>query len=97
MNYTLIIMILVLALLSAGQRVIPWIFYSRFKNSENLEDVFNLFAIAAFSALMVYNVQSLTVTTLVALVIALLFAIRFKNVGVTIVIALLVFSISTFI
>ena len=94
MNYTLILLLAALAILSLLQRLLPWIFYSRFKSSSSLEQTFDLFAISAFSALLVYNVQSFSLITLIALAMALIVTIKFNNLGFTVLVALAVFSLS---
>jgi len=95
MNYDLILLLVVLAIMSLAQRVLPWIFYSKIKSgSSSLEKTFDLFAISAFSALLVYNVTSFSPFTLVALAIALLVTIKFHNTGLTVLVALAVISLS---
>ena len=94
MNYTLIYLLAALALLSVLQRVIPWLFYKMLKSGNSLEKTFDLFAISAFSALLVYNVQSLNFITLISLAVALVVAMKFHNMGLTVLVALAVLSIS---
>jgi|GEM_PF-3127383 hypothetical protein len=94
MIYTLIYLLAALALLSLLQRVIPWLFYKRVRSGNSLEKTFDLFAISAFSALLVYNVQSLGLFTFISLAIALVVAMKFHNIGLTVLVALTVLSIS---
>ncbi len=94
MSYTLIYLLAALALLSVLQRVIPWLFYKRLKSGNSLEKTFDLFAISAFSALLVYNVQSLSFITLISLAVALFVAMKFRNIGLTVLVALGVLSVS---
>ena len=94
MSYVLIYLLAALALLSILQRIIPWLFYKRLKSGNSLEKTFDLFAISAFSALLVYNVQSLGLVTFISLAVALAVAMKFHNIGLTVLVALTVLSVS---
>ncbi|MCW6168845.1 MAG: AzlD domain-containing protein [Thermoplasmatales archaeon] len=92
MNTILVIIVVVLALLSISQRVLPWVFYSRFRENKKIENLFDLFAISAFTSLFVYNVLNITPLTIIALVAAFIVALKTKNLPLTIVTAILVAS-----
>ena len=92
MNTILVIVVIILALLSISQRVLPWIFYSRFKENKTIENLFDLFAISAFTSLFVYNVLIITPLTIIALVAAFVVALKTRNLPLTIVTSILVAS-----
>lgn len=77
----LIILVLVLALLSLSQRLLPWALMSRFQGHKRLEQVFNLFAVSAFAALAVYNLNSVTLGAGISLALAVVIAFWKKNLG----------------
>ena len=94
MQLLLIIIIIALAVLSLAQRIVPWVFYSRFKENKRLENLFELFAISAFTSLFVYNVENVSAISITALFAALIVALKTKNLSLTIVTAILVYSVS---
>lgn len=87
---TLMLIILALALLSFLQRFIPWAFYSRVGNGEDLQKIFDMLAISAFTALFIYNIQKLDLQTLISLAAALVVIVKTKNMGLTVIAAMVV-------
>jgi len=90
----LVIIVIALALLSLSQRVIPWVFYSKFRENKTLESLFDLFSISAFTSLLVYNVLQISLLTLIALTAAFIVVLKTKNLPLTIITAILIASIS---
>ena len=86
----LILIILALALLSFLQRFIPWAFYSRIGNGKEVEKIFDMMAISAFTALFIYNIQKLDIETLVSLAAAFAVILKTRNMGLTVIAAMVV-------
>ncbi|MEM0158306.1 MAG: AzlD domain-containing protein [Thermoplasmataceae archaeon] len=84
------LIIAILAILSLLQRVFPWLVFMRVGDRERLNEFFTLFGISAFSALIVYDIQRISVTDFVPLIAAGLIAWRFRNVGVAVFSAILI-------
>ena len=89
MNFLVIAVIAVLGLLSMLQRVLPWILYKKVGKSNYLPMLFDLVAVSAFASLMVDNIQAFTLSNLVPLVPAILIAYKTRNLGATVLVALL--------
>lgn len=87
---TLILLIIALALLSFLQRFIPWAFYSRIGTGQELQKIFDMLAISAFTALFVYNIEKLDLETLVSLAAAFAVILKTKNIGLTVIVAMAV-------
>jgi branched-subunit amino acid transport protein len=87
---TLVLIIMALALLSFLQRFIPWAFYSRIGNGKEVEKIFDMLAISAFTALFVYNIQKLDIETLVSLAAAFPVILKTRNMGLTVMAAMVV-------
>ena len=84
------LIILALALLSFLQRFIPWAFYSQVGNGEDLQKIFDMLAISAFTTLFIYNVQKLDLETLISLAAAFAVILKTKNMGLTVIAAMVV-------
>lgn len=84
----LFIIIIALALMSFLQRFLPWAFYSRLSSEKSLQRVFDMLAISAFTALFVYNVQTLDPVTLISLAVAFVVVLRTRNLGLTVIAAM---------
>ena len=93
----LILLIAALALLSLSQRLVPWLVISRFSGGRNMEQIFNLFAVSAFSALAVYNITEFTAGSLVSLAVAALVALRTRNLGYAVLAAIAVSLVALYI
>lgn len=96
MNYTILLTIIVLGILSLVQRLVPWLLIRGQSKGENLDRLFGYFSIAAFSSLMVEELPSHVITDFIALFVALLVSLRTKNVGMTVLSAMAVALISVF-
>lgn len=92
MSILIIAVILILSALSLVQRVVPWLLYRKFTSGNRLPMLFELVAVSAFASLMVSNISSFSLNNLIPLVPALLVAYRTKNLGATVLVAL-VFSL----
>lgn len=86
--YTLLL-IIVLGILSAAQRIVPWVLYRRFAGDWNLQKIFDLVAVSAFASLMVDNIQAFNVQSVGPLLPALVVAYRTRSLGATVLAALL--------
>ncbi len=93
----LIFLIASLALLSLSQRLVPWLVISRFRGGRNMEQIFNLFAVSAFSALAVYNITEFSPGTALSLAVAVAVAVRTKNLGYAVLAAIAVSLASLYI
>ena len=93
----LILLIAVLAILSLSQRLVPWLVISRFSGGRHMEQIFNLFAVSAFSALAVYNITEFTAGSLVSLVVAAMVALRTRNLGYAVLAAIAVSLLALYI
>lgn len=89
MNYILILTVAILSVLSLLQRLAPWAIYKNHRGETLLTHLFDYVAISAFGSLMIENIQSFTAVSLVPLVPALLVAYKSRNVGATVLVALL--------
>ena len=89
MNYILILTVAILSALSLLQRLVPWAIYKNHRSETLLTLLFDYVAISAFGSLMIENIQSFTAVSLVPLVPALLVAYKSRNVGATVLVALL--------
>ncbi|MCL5802422.1 MAG: AzlD domain-containing protein [Thermoplasmataceae archaeon] len=86
----LIMVIISLAALSFLQRFLPWAFYSKFRSGESLQKIFDMLAVSAFTALFVYNVQKVDLATLISLAVAFVVVLKTKNMGLTVIAAMIV-------
>lgn len=84
----LFVVIAILGLLSALQRIVPWILYRKFKNGR-VQRLFDLIAVSAFAALMIDNMQGFGLQTVLPLIPAAIVAYRTRNLGATVLVALL--------
>lgn len=84
----ILIVIGILGLLSALQRIVPWVLYRKFRNGQ-MQKLFDLIAVSAFAALMIENMQGFDLQTILPLIPAALVAYRTKNLGATVLVALL--------
>lgn len=84
----IIIAIAILGLLSVLQRIVPWLLYRRFRNGK-IQKMFDLIAVSAFAALMIENMQGFDLQTVIPLIPAAIVAYRTKNLGATVLVALL--------
>lgn len=89
MTYLLIITVAALSALSLLQRLVPWAVYKNHRGENLLTHLFDYVAISAFGSLMIENIQSFTAASLIPLVPALLVAYRTRNVGATVLVAML--------
>ncbi|MFG1460357.1 MAG: AzlD domain-containing protein [Thermoplasmataceae archaeon] len=96
MTVIITILIIVLALMSISQRVLPWKFYDKFRKYLKLEGFFNLFAVSAFASLLIYNIPQVTLINVVAIVSAIAVALKTKNLPLTVLVAILISSFSLF-
>lgn len=71
----------VLAALSLLQRLLPWIIMSRYQGGKGLQEIFNLFAVSAFASLAVYNMTEIDPASILSLAVAVVVAVRTKNLG----------------
>lgn len=94
MNYIIWFTIISLGVLSFLQRLVPWIILRKNQRNENLDTLFGYFAIAAFSSLMIEELPSHLVTDFVSLFVALLVALKTRNVGLTVLSAMAVVLIA---
>ena len=93
----LILLIAALAILSLSQRLVPWLVISRFSGGRHMEQIFNLFAVSAFSALAGYNITEFTAGSLVSLAVAALVALRTRNLGYAVLAAIAVSLVALYI
>ncbi len=84
------IVIAILAVLSLSQRLIPWLLFRKRSVGKDLDRVFDYFAIAAFTSLMVDNIPQLNLNYIVALAVALAVSLKTKNVGFAVLSAMVV-------
>lgn len=89
MYYELAAVVAVLSLLSLIQRVIPWLLYKRLSKGEYFTKLFDFVAVSAFAALMVDNIQAFNYQNLLPLLPALIVAYKFRNLGATVLVAML--------
>lgn len=89
MSYILILTVAAISVLSLLQRLVPWAIYKNHGSEKLLANLFDYVAISAFGSLMVENIQSFDATSLIPLLPALLVAYRTKNVGATVLVAML--------
>ena len=94
MNYTIWLTIIALGILSFSQRLVPWLVLRKQPKGEIVDRLFGYFAIAAFSSLMIEELPDNVITDVIALLAALLVALRTKNVGLTVLSAMAVTLIS---
>lgn len=85
----MISLVVFLGVLSLLQRVIPWLLYKRFMPGRASQKLFDLIAVSAFSSLMVYNMSTLSYQTVIPLLPAFLVVYRTKNLGLSILTAML--------
>lgn len=89
MNYTVISLIMILGALSLLQRVIPWILYKRFTPGAGSQKFFDIVAVAAFSSLMVYNINSFDYQNIIPLIPAFIVALKTRKIGFSILVAMI--------
>lgn len=89
MTFPVTLLILLLGVLTVLQRVLPWLIYRRFRSGARSQKFFDIVAVAAFSSLMVYNVNSLDFQNVLPLVPALIVAYRTRNIGLSIIVAMI--------
>ncbi len=83
------ILIAVLGVFSLLQRVVPWFLYKSFKAGAFSQKLFDIVAIAAFSSLMIDNINTFDLQTVFPLIPALIIALKTKNLGLSVLIAML--------
>ena len=96
MTAVVTVLIIVLAAMSISQRVVPWKFYEKFRKYLKLEGFFNLFAVSAFASLFIYNIPQVTLINIVAIISAIIIALKTKNLPLTVLVAILISSLSLF-
>lgn len=84
------IVIAVLAILSLSQRLIPWLVLRKRGFGKDIDRVFDYFAIAAFTTLMVDNIPQISLEYIIALAVALIVSIKTKNVGLAVISAMII-------
>lgn len=89
MMLALVITVIVLSVMSLLQRLLPWALYKNYRGEKLLTNLFDYVAISAFGSLMVENIQSFSAISIVPLLIAVLVAYRTRNVGATVLVAML--------
>lgn len=82
-------LILILGIFSLIQRVVPWFLYKSFKAGALSQKLFDIVAIAAFSSLMIDNINTFDIQTVFPLVPALIVALKTKNIGLSVLAAML--------
>jgi len=90
------LIVAILAALSLCQRVIPWLLLSKLKDTESFNQFFSLFGISAFSALAVYDMQSITLKGFIPMIAAGIMAWKFRSVGLSVFVAILLELAITF-
>ncbi len=83
------ILILILGAFSLLQRVVPWLLYKNYKAGPISQKLFDLVAIAAFSSLMIDNVSKFNFQNLFPLLPALIVILKTRNLGLSILVAML--------
>ncbi len=81
-------LIILLGILSLLQRVIPWVLYKRLTPGAMSQRVFDIVAVAAFSSLMVYNMNSFQYQDVIPLIPAFIVAFRTRNIGLSILVGM---------
>lgn len=89
MSYLIILTVAVLSALSLLQRLVPWAMYKNHRGDTFLTHLFDYVAISAFGSLMIENIQSFSEVSLIPLLPALLVAYKSRNVGATVLVAML--------
>lgn len=89
MTYFLIVTVVVLSALSLLQRLVPWAVYKNHQGENLLVHLFDYVAISAFGSLMIENIQAFSAPSLIPLVPAILVAYKTRNVGATVLVAML--------
>ncbi len=89
MTSLLIVTVIILSALSLLQRLIPWAVYKNHGGETLLVHLFDYVAISAFGSLMIENIQAFSVSSLLPLVPAILVAYKTRNVGATVLVAML--------
>lgn len=82
------VLIIILAVLSLLQRIVPWVLYKRFKPGAVSQRLFDIVAVAAFASLMVYNMNSFHYQDVLPLVPAFIVAFRTGNIGLSILVGM---------
>lgn len=85
-----------LAVLSLSQRLIPWLVFRKSSFGKDIDRVFNYFAIAAFTTLMVDNIPQISLEYIIALAVALIISIKTKNVGLAVISAMIITVLAGF-
>ena len=91
------IIILVLAVLSLIQRLVPWLILRKYSDVENIDRMFGYLAISAFATLMIENIPKITPVFVVSLIFALIVSLKTKNVGLAVLAAMAAVFISGFV
>lgn len=79
-----------------SQRLIPWLYSKKIAFSDNSLRLFNLVGTSAFATLMVENMSSLGLIEIVALVAALVVSLKSKNLGLTVLSAVIIGIVALF-
>lgn len=90
------IVMAILAVLSLTQRLAPWLIFRKHSFGKDYDRIFDYFAIAAFTTLMVDNIPQINVEYIVALVVALVVSIKTKNVGYAVISAMIVTLLASY-
>lgn len=84
-----VVIIAILAVLSLLQRVVPWVLYKRFMPGAVSQRLFDIVAVAAFSSLMIYNMNSFDYQNVIPLIPAFIVAFRTRNIGLSILVGMM--------
>lgn len=88
MNYY--ILIFVLASLSLGSRVFPWFISIENENTHRLEENMNILGISALVTLLIFNIKSFTVVSLLPLIISMIIITKTRNLGLSVISAIVI-------
>ncbi len=92
----IVMIIALLAALSLMQRLLPWLLMPRLHEKKGAQELFNLFAVSAFATLAVYNVTVLSLSSILSLTVAVIVAVKTRNLGYAVLCAIAISLVSSY-